>query len=60
MDRASEATQWVGGSAPLSPLYVVSLLLLLLEKVQQHQEESGFNVEDVTTIGDSAAAADLR
>ena len=58
MDRASEATQWVGGSSPLSPLYVVSLLLL--EKVQQHQEESGFNVEDVTTIGDSAAAADLR
>jgi len=50
----------VGGSSPLSPLYVVSLLLLLLEKVQQHQEESGFNVEDVTTIGDSAAAADLR
>jgi len=48
----------VGGSSPLSPLYVVSLLLL--EKVQQHQEESGFNVEDVTTIGDSAAAADLR
>jgi len=59
VDRASEATQWVGGSSPLSPLYVVSLLLLL-EKVQQHQEESGFNVEDVTTIGDSAAAADLR
>ena len=59
MDRASEATQWVGGSSLLSPLYVVSLLLLV-EKVQQHQEESGFNVEDVTTIGDSAATADLR
>ena len=50
---SGEAPQWVGGSPPCHRY-------MLLEKVQWHQEEeeeSGFNVEDATTIGDNDPAA---